>query len=126
MKKLQASYKDDANKTVKQATEKSSIENLNFLIDLAIVFSDIKPNNDEPQTFNNGWNYPNHESSRKWQEAICKEVADINKPHIWQMMQVHQNKWVFKIKHNSVYQVHLMECGYNQVPGIDFSKTTLW
>ena len=33
-----------------------------------------------------------------------------------------KNKWVFKIKHNDVYWVHLIACRYSQVPGIDFSK----
>ena len=33
-----------------------------------------------------------------------------------------KSKWVFKIKRNSVYQVHFVACGYSQVPGIDFSE----
>ena len=33
-----------------------------------------------------------------------------------------KNKWVFKIKHNSVYQVFLMACGCSQVPGFNVSK----
>ena len=33
-----------------------------------------------------------------------------------------KNKWVLKIKHNGVYQVCLVACGYSQVPGIDFSE----
>ena len=33
-----------------------------------------------------------------------------------------KNKWVIKIKSNSVYQLHLVVCGYSQVPGVDFSK----
>ena len=38
MKKLQTFYNEDANKIIKQATnEESAIENLNFLIDLAMV-----------------------------------------------------------------------------------------
>ena len=31
-------------------------------------------------------------------------------------------KWVFKIKHNSMYWVHLVMCGHSQVPGVNFSK----
>ena len=33
-----------------------------------------------------------------------------------------KNKWIFKIKHNGVYQVHLVAHGYSQVPGVDFSE----
>ena len=44
MKKLQALYNDNANKIVKQATwEKGAIENLNFLINMAMVSNNFKP-----------------------------------------------------------------------------------
>ena len=33
-----------------------------------------------------------------------------------------KNKWVFKIKCNGVYRVHLITYRYSQVPGIDFSE----
>ena len=33
-----------------------------------------------------------------------------------------KNKWVFKIKHNSVYQVNLVACGYSQVLSVNFSE----
>ena len=33
-----------------------------------------------------------------------------------------KNKWVIKIKCNSVYWAHLIACGYSQVTGIDFSE----
>ena len=33
-----------------------------------------------------------------------------------------KNNLIFKIKHNGVYQVQLVACGYIQVLGIDFSK----
>ena len=79
MKKLQASYNNDANKIVKQATqEKGTIENLNFLINMAMVFNNIKPTLEEPQRLNKAWNHPNKESHRKWQGAICKVFADMN------------------------------------------------
>ena len=52
MKKLQASHNNDASKIVEQATQgKSTIENLNFLIDLAMVTTDTKPVPEEPKTF---------------------------------------------------------------------------
>ena len=33
-----------------------------------------------------------------------------------------KNKCVFKIKHNGVNRVHLVACGYSQVPNVNFSK----
>jgi len=32
------------------------------------------------------------------------------------------SKWVFKIKCNSVFQAHLVACGYSQIPGINFTE----
>ena len=32
------------------------------------------------------------------------------------------NKWVFKLKHNSVYWECLLACGYSQVPSVHLSK----
>ena len=131
-KKLHAWYNDYANKFIKQATkEKGAIENLNFLIDLASVFTDTKPVLEEPKTFAEAWNHPNANSCTKWQEAIKKEFTDMNKqqgrfktskspmPPNWRCV---KSKWVFKIKHNDVYGMHLVPCGYNQVPSIDFSE----
>ena len=63
--KLHALYNEDANKVVKEAAQdKSAKENLNFLINLAtiaMVVEDTKPNEDEPQTFDDAWNHPNFE-----------------------------------------------------------------
>ena len=65
MKKLQASYNDNANKIIKQAMqEKNAIENLNVLINLAMVASNTKPTPEEPQTFNEAWNNPNEDSCK--------------------------------------------------------------
>ena len=33
-----------------------------------------------------------------------------------------KNKQVFKIKHNGVFRVHLVACGYSEILGDDFSK----
>ena len=63
IKKCQASSNDDANKIVEQATqEKSAIEHLNFLINLAMVTNDTKPVPEEPKTFNKAWDHPNANS----------------------------------------------------------------
>ena len=83
MKKLQASYNADANKIVEHATqEKSDIENLNFLVDLAMATSCTKPVPEEPKTFAKAWNHPNVNPCAKWQEAICKEFANMNKHQV--------------------------------------------
>ena len=53
MKKLWALYNDDANEIIQQAAqEKSNIENMNFLIDLAIVANNTKPTPEETLRFN--------------------------------------------------------------------------
>ena len=53
MKKLQASYNEDANKIVEKSTKgKSAIKNLNFLIDLAMVTNNTKPVPEEIKTIN--------------------------------------------------------------------------
>ena len=130
MKKLQALYNDDANKIFEQAMqEKSAIENLNFLIDLVMVTTDTKPVPEELKTFTKAWNHPNASSCMKWQEAIKQEFDDMNEQQVWHKTSKSlmppncrclKNKWVFKIKHNGMYHAHLVECGYSQVPGIDF------
>ena len=75
MKKLQASYNNNANKIVKQAAqEKNTNKNSIFLIDLAIVASDNKPSLDEPQMFKDAWNHPN--------ERISKKKA---RNHLWEI-----------------------------------------
>ena len=114
---IQWEYNDDANKIIEQ-------ENLNFLIYLAIVTNDTKPIPEEPKTFNKAWDHPNKNSCKKWWEAIGKVFTNMNKQQVWcktckSLMppncRCETKKRVFKIKHNSVYQVHLMACKYSQV-----------
>ena len=86
MRKLQASYNDDANKIVKEAAqEKSAKENLIFLIDLATIFMlamETKPTKHEPQTFNKAWNHHHSKSQRIWQEAIQEGFGDMKKQQV--------------------------------------------
>ena len=51
MKNLQASYNEDSTKIIEEATHNKAIENLNFLIDLAMVITDTMPVPEEPMTF---------------------------------------------------------------------------
>ena len=94
----------------------------NFLIDLAMVTSNTKPVPEEPKTFNKAWDHPDANSWAKWQEVICKEFANMNKQQVWHMTskslmpsncRCRKNKWFFKIKHNGVYWMHLVSCGYS-------------
>ena len=111
--------------------EQYMIENLNFLVDLAMVSNDTRPTLKYLQMFNKAWNLPNEDSCKKWQGTIHKETADMNKQQVWQKMlkrlmppncRCIKDKWVFKIKQNSVYQAHLVACGYSQVPSVDLSE----
>ena len=66
-KKPQASYNDNANKIIEQASyEKNVIENLNFLINLSIVTNNTKPTPEKLQTFNKAWNHPSEDTCKKW------------------------------------------------------------
>ena len=76
MKKLQALCNKNANKIAN--------ENLNFLVDLAMVASNTKPTKDEPQTFHEAWKSSQADSQREWQEAIYKEFHDMKEQQVWQ------------------------------------------
>ena len=51
MKKLQASFNDDANKIIKEGTHVKTTENLNFLIDLAMITTESVSVPEEPTSF---------------------------------------------------------------------------
>ena len=48
-----------------------------------MVTTDTMSAPEEPATFNKAWNHPNANSQEKWQEAIHKEFADMNKQQVW-------------------------------------------
>ena len=131
MKKIQASYNDDDNKILEEGTHVKTTENLNFLIDLAMITTESVSVPEETTSFNEAWNHPDITCWEKWGEAIHKVFANMNKQQVWQKTtkslmpanrQCVKNKWVFKIKRNGMYQACLVPCGYSQVPGVDFSK----
>ena len=96
-----------------------------------MVTTNTMPVPEEPASFDEAWNLPNSTSWEKWQEAICKEFADMNKQQVWHRTSKSltspnwwcvKNKWVFKIKRNSVYQVRLITYKYSQVLDVNFSE----
>ena len=83
MKKLQVSSNNNVNKIIEQAmNEKGAIKNLNFLMDLSMVTTNIEYIPKEPKTFIKAWNHPNPNSHAKWQEAIKKEFTNMNKQQV--------------------------------------------
>ena len=52
-------------------------------MDLAVVTTDTLLVPEEPMTFDKAWNHPNANASAKWQEAIHKEFANMNKQQVW-------------------------------------------
>ena len=83
MKKLQASYNEDATKIIEEGTNVKTTENLNFLIDLAMITTKSLPVPEEPTSFNEAWNHPDITCREKWREAICREFAGMNKQQVW-------------------------------------------
>ena len=82
MKKLQVLYNDDTNKIIKKAMQIKVSENLNLLINLAMVTSITMPVPEEPASFNEAWNHPIATFCKKWKEAICKEFTNMSKQQV--------------------------------------------
>ena len=85
----------------------------------------------EPRTFKEAWNHPDHEEQVNWPNAIKKEFNDMMKQGVWKRIPktyvtkgrtLIGNKWVFKKKKNGIYWARLVALGYSQVPGVDFTE----
>ena len=72
------------------------------------------------------------EDGKLWKEAMVDEMASLHKNEAWDLVELPAgrkpigSKWVFKKKTNAEgkveqYKARLVEKGYSQVPGIDFS-----
>lgn len=72
--------------------------------------------------------------NEKWIEAMDSEIASLEKNHTWNLVdlpdgrKVIDNKWVFKIKHNSAgdvqrFKARLVIRGFTQQYGIDYTET---
>jgi Reverse transcriptase (RNA-dependent DNA polymerase) len=86
---------------------------------------------DEPKIFNQAWNHIDDNDRKFWRQAITKELKDMNKQEVWEIINkklvpkersLIGNKWVFKQKKNGIYRARLVALGYSQIPGVDFSE----
>ena len=84
----------------------------------------------EPQTFQQAWWHPDLIAREKWHEGIKLEFNKMISMGVWRKvgstsipegMRLVGCCWVFKIKHNGVYQARLVAKGFSQIPGLDFT-----
>ena len=76
------------------------------------------------------WHHEDEEIRNKWREALCKEFRDMICRGVWRQMKKNdvpkgrtlvRHKWVFKVKKNGNFWARLVEKGYAQIPGVDFT-----
>jgi hypothetical protein len=86
----------------------------------------------EPTTYEEAINSEKKEDQIKWKSTIDKELKEMEKRGLWEIIDVKnipinrqciKNKWIFKVKRNGIFRARLVACGYSQVPGIDFSES---
>jgi hypothetical protein len=86
----------------------------------------------EPTTYQEEINSEKKEDQIKWKSAINKELKEMEKRGVWEIIdeknipinrQCIKNKWMFTVKRNGIFLARLVACGYSQVPGIDFSES---
>ena len=85
----------------------------------------------KPKTFKGAWDHQDLTERENWRSAIRKEFNNMLKRGVWKRLnkkdlpngrKLISNKWVFKKKNNGIYRARLVALGYNQVPGVDFTK----
>ena len=61
----------------------------------------------EPKNFNQAWNHPDKKEQQSWHQAITKELTDMKKRGVWEIINKNSipkdqsligNKWVLKQK----------------------------
>jgi hypothetical protein len=86
----------------------------------------------EPTTNEEAINSEQKEDQNKWENAINKELKEMEKRGVWEIINEKdipidcrciKNKWIFKLKRHGIFRGRLVACGYSQVLGIDFSKS---
>jgi hypothetical protein len=131
MKILESSFNPEASKVLESIEQGREI----FLdqVDVA-MFGSASVFQEEPKTFDEAWNHEDLVMREKWREAINKELEEMNKKQVCEVMKKEEIpkdrrtikcKWIFKIKQNGVYKARLVVCGYSQVPGIDLMTALL-
>jgi hypothetical protein len=87
---------------------------------------------EESSTFDEAWNHEDPKAKGKWRDAIKKELCDMDKQQVWEIIKkedIPENrktikcKWIFKIKRNEIFRSRLVACRYSQIPGIDFNES---
>lgn len=69
------------------------------------------------------------EQSDKWKQAMSEELDSLHKNNTWTLVSkpvgvnVINNSWVFKIKHNDRFKARLVVNGSRQQYGIDYTET---
>jgi hypothetical protein len=86
----------------------------------------------EPKSYEEAINSVQKESQNKWKNAINKELKEIEKKGVWEIIDEKEipincrcikNKWIFRVKINGIFQARPVACGYIQISGIDFSES---
>jgi Reverse transcriptase (RNA-dependent DNA polymerase) len=128
-KVMESSFNPEASKVMESIEQGREI----FLDQVNVaMFSSASVYQEEPKTFDEAWNHENLAMRDKWREAINKELEEMNKKQVWEVIkkeEIPKNrrtikcKWIFEIKQNGVYRARLVACGYSQVPRIDFNDS---
>jgi Reverse transcriptase (RNA-dependent DNA polymerase)/gag-polypeptide of LTR copia-type/Zinc knuckle len=127
MKKLESWFNPQATKVIEDYDRGRaiSLEQVNLAL---FTTAFIK----EPSSFEEAVNCEKQEDQDAWKEAINKELKEMSKRGVWEVIDEKdvpndrrciKNKWIFKVKRNGVFRARLVACGYSQVPGVDFTES---
>jgi hypothetical protein len=95
------------------------------------MFASSEEDFEEPRSYDEAWNNPDPKQKAQWRTAITKEFKDMETRKVWKIIKRKaippgrrcvKNRWVWKIKRDSVHRARLVACGYSQVPGIDYEE----
>ena len=81
---------------------------------------------EETSIYEKSWNCENINHREKWRSAILKELNDIKKSKVFDVVSGLNKrtigvKWVFKVKCDGRFRSRLVELGYRQISGIDYT-----